>query len=78
MSLTNWDVQNRIKATLDRIEQTCTTANKSEPTRLTFTQQFDSALQTHLSGPYAQVYLCEILKGGRRKSKENSKPVFKP
>jgi len=78
MSLTNWELQDRIKTTLDRIEQTKTTTNACTQSRLTYSQHYDSSFATWYTGSHAQLYLCEILKGTKRKDREDGRPVFKP
>lgn len=78
MSLTNWELQDRIKTTLDRIEKTKTSQNLLDSSRLTYSQTYDSAFSTWYTGEHAQLYLCQILQGVKQKPKKDQRPVFRP
>jgi len=84
-SLMNWELQDRIKATLERIATRRKISKTLHYTRLTNSQKFDSSLSTWYRGDCGQIYLCVILADGEnssekpRKSDETLKrPVFKP
>ena len=78
MSLTNWNLQDRIKTTLDRIATTRKIQNNTLYSRLTNSQKYDSALSTWYNGEYGQIYLCEILDSSDKDESKDNKPVFRP
>ncbi|XP_066919814.1 ankyrin repeat domain-containing protein 60-like [Clytia hemisphaerica] len=82
-SLMNWELQDRIKATLERIETKRKISKTQHYTRLTESQKYDSFLSTWYCGEYGKIYLCVILTGETNtKTNPNpikyNKPVFRP
>ena len=78
MSLTNWSLQDRIKATMDRIATKTPVLSTDVNSRMTNSQRFDSSLPTWMRGEHAQMYLCDILDGSRTPTPEVERPVFRP
>ena len=82
-SLMNWELQDRIKATLERIETKRKISKTQHYTRLTESQKYDSFLSTWYCGEYGKIYLCVILTGEMNTKKnpnpvKYNKPVFRP
>lgn len=77
-SLTNWNLQERIKRSLDRIEKTRQVQTNGQYSRLTNSQMYDSALSTWFKSTHARIYLCEILDSSQTKFARREKLVFKP
>lgn len=57
----NWELQDRIKSTIERIESKRRVSKTQHFTRLTESQKYDSSLSTWYKGDTGQIYLCVIL-----------------
>lgn len=59
--LTNWPLQDRVRANMLRISKIADGASSQQEQRVTESWKFDSSLSTWFRGPYQQMYLCNIL-----------------
>lgn len=64
----NWELQDRIKSTIERIESKRRVSKTQHFTRLTESQKYDSFLSTWYKGDTGQIYLCVILPPQKQES----------
>ena len=79
----NWNLQDRIKSTIERIESKRRVSKTQHFTRVTESQKYDSFLSTWYKGEVGQIYLCIILPSyieAEKSKKRNTKKlkVFRP